>query len=79
MTEATLDLIAIKKLKKACTSAAMITFAYEESDHNIFGDNLFWVQIIFPDHYKEIRMVKDVSLETLIADVGGYVGLFLGK
>ena len=78
ITEAAIDLIAIRKSKKACTSAAMITFAYEESDHNILGADLFWVQIIFPDQYKEIRMIKDVLPETLIASIGGHVGLFLG-
>ena len=81
MKDAIIDRIAMKKSKKPCISAAMITFAYDESnDGRSYTDtDLVEVGIFLPDQYKEIRMIKDVVPEALISSVGGYVGLFLGN
>ena len=73
------DLIGMKKLKKPCTSAAMITFSYGEWNTGATIFDRIKVQIMYPDQFKEIRMVKAVLPRDLVASVGGYVGLFLGK
>ena len=78
MKEASTDLIGRQKSRKACTSAAT-TFNYGEYDWGNQSTDFVGVQIVYPDQYKEIRMIKDISPGTLISAIGGYVGLFLGN
>ena len=79
MKEASSNLMGKTKPKKACKSAASIIFAYHEQDFDVMGSDWFHVTLWFPDQYKEIVMVKAVDIETVIANAGGYIGLFLGK
>ena len=79
MAEASADLIGKTKPKKACTSIASIGFVTQETDINSKGSDWFHVVLVLPDQYKEIVMVKAVDIETVIANAGGYIGLFLGK
>ena len=41
--------------------------------------DFFHIMIVYPHQYKEIVMVRAVDIETVIANAGGYIGLFLGK
>ena len=66
-------------MKKACTSAEIITYTYEEYDINKNGSDWVWFVIDYPKKFKEIKMVKAVNFQTVIGNSGGYVGLFLGK
>ena len=43
------------------------------------GPNATWVSITPPKKIKMIHQVKDVNIQTVIGNAGGYVGLFLGK
>ena len=79
MKKAFVDIMAQDKQIKACTSLADITFTYDEFDKKIKGDDWFHVAIIHPHQYKEIVMVRAVDIETVIANAGGCIGLFLGK
>ena len=79
MRKAFVDIMGQDKQKKACTSLADITFTYDEFDFEQKGDDWFHVAIIYPHQYKEIVMVRAVDIETVIANAGGYIGLFLGK
>ena len=46
---------------------------------NIGGiENLWKIQLTFPDEVKTIIMSKEVDIHTLIGNVGGYLGLLLG-
>ena len=65
-------------MKKACTSAEIITYTYEEYDTNKNGSDWVWFVIDYPKKFKEIKMVKAVNFQTVIGNAGGYVGLFLG-
>ena len=78
MKEASHDIMSKTKPKKACTSSGSIIFTYDEYDFNIKGPDWFHISIWFPDQYKEIVMVRAVDFETVIANAGGYIGLFLG-
>ena len=64
---------------KPCTSAATISFTFEEYEAEVWGIDLFSVNIFFPMHYKEITMVKAIDFHSAIGNSGGYIGLFLGK
>ena len=79
MNEANFDLVVKKKMKKACTSASTLGFNYHEVDVSLKGSDRFYVKIHYPYQYKEIVMIQAVDIETVIANAGGYIGLFLGK
>ena len=79
MNEANFDLVVKKKMKKPCTSASTLGFKYHEVDVNLKGSDRFYVKIHYPYQYKEIVMIRAVGIETVIANAGGYIGLFLGK
>ena len=71
----------------ACRSVQKILYSYQE-----FGwlkdyrqewldefDRIFEVVMEFPDGaYMEIRQIRAYSIEDLVGDIGGYLGLFLG-
>ena len=71
------DLIESDKPKKACTSASIITFTYDEYDDH--DKDTFSVKLTYPHQYKEVVMVRAVDLQTAIGNAGGYIGLFIGK
>ena len=64
---------------KPCTSAATISFTFEEHEAEVWGADLFSVNILFPMHFKEITMVKAIDFHAAIGNSGGYIGLFMGK
>ena len=74
-----LDAMGRRHSRTACTSAATITFTYEEIDRDMDALDSFWVCIIFPDTFKEIVMVKAVDIQTAIGNAGGYIGILLGN
>ena len=76
---AKLESTILSNLKKACTSAEIITYTYEEYDIDRNGPDWVWFVIDYPRKFKEIKMVKAVSIQTVIGNSGGYVGLFLGN
>ena len=40
----------------------------------------FWtIRIEYPEEVKIITQTKDVDVHSLIGNIGGYLGLFLGK
>ena len=71
----------------ACQSVEKILYAYQEFD--IVEDwtqewldevhKAFEVMLEFQDAtYMEIRQVRDYSIQDVVGDIGGYLGLFLG-
>ena len=44
-----------------------------------WGADYFWVSITFPNEFKEIYQQREVDIQTVIGNAGGYVGLFLGN
>ena len=51
---------------------------YDREDTIEDMDNLFRIRIIFPDEVKTIVQSKEVDIHTLIGNIGGYLGLFMG-
>ena len=76
--DATSYQIQTRKSNTPCTSASTITHSFDEQDIDVMGSDWFHVQIMYPNQYKEIVMVKAVDLQTAIGNAGGYIGLFLG-
>lgn len=68
-------------INEPCTILATVTFTYNEEkvDSEEMDPDVFDVNIIFPKHFKEIKMVKAIDIHTAIGNSGGYIGLFLGK
>ena len=76
---ASFEQIKNKKHMKACTSASILTFTYNEIDFDWKGSEWFHVTLEYPDQYREIKMIQAIDLQTVIANAGGYIGMFLGK
>ena len=43
------------------------------------GNSTLAIQIVFPDRMRVISQSKEVDVHTLIGNIGGYLGLFLGN
>lgn len=76
---ANIDAILRNDILNACKSAETFTFTYEEEKVNDRGSDWFHITVVFPDRVKEIEMVKAIDIHTVIGNVGGYIGLFLGN
>ena len=63
----------------ACERMSKIYWVYEE--HNYEHDkNATWsFSITYPDYARVIIQSKEVDIHTLVGNIGGYVGLFLGN
>ena len=40
--------------------------------------NSFAISIRYPEYFAEVKHVKEITLESLLGNIGGYVGVFLG-
>ena len=64
-----------------CKVMANIDYVYEESDFGGDGKGFtkgFTVSLSLPDNVKLIKHSKQIDVQTLVGNVGGYIGLFLG-
>ena len=68
-------------LKQPCMTVGDIhhqTVAHNTND-TWGGPNWIWFSLTPPKKIKLINQVKDVDIQTVIGNAGGYVGLFLGR
>ena len=77
--EANFDFHEIMKSKPACVSAETINYIPQKLELNMYGKDVIHADIVFPDRFKEILMVKAVDIHSAIGNSGGYIGLFLGN
>ena len=79
----------ITEFKVPCRRMTQISFLYSEyvSDyyHSRLGiipiesQGMFFVTLMFPDsRYKQIEMLREVNMQSLIGNAGGFVGICLG-
>ena len=68
-------------LTPPCLSIGTISHSMDaHNGHNHWiGPNVSWFTFTPPNEIKYINQVKDVDIQTVIGNAGGYVGLFLGK
>ena len=79
IAEANSNLIGREKPMKPCTSASTMIFSYDEDEYKSKRSDWFHVILLYPNQYREIRMVQAIDLQTVIGNAGGYIGLFLGN
>ena len=60
---------------KPCHRVSKIRM-YDELEYN-FGE--LRIDLTYPEEFKTISQSKEVDIHGLIGNVGGYLGLFLGK
>ena len=66
-----------KYYPKACTRISKITVTRQASAHT--EDLGYWILgITYPEEVRLITQSKEVDVHTLIGNIGGYIGLFLG-
>ena len=66
-------------LLKPCNRISTIRYTLPDTKLNITQVNSnFVIRIEYPDEIKIISQVKEVDIHTLIGNIGGYFGLFLG-
>ena len=61
-----------------CEGMSNIVFTADEVPYNI-TDNRPRVYFTYPEKIKIIQQIKSVDVHSLIGNIGGYIGLFLGK
>ena len=61
-----------------CEGMSNIVFSADEVPLNI-SDNLPRIYFTYPEKVKIIQQIKSVDIHSLIGNIGGYIGLFLGK
>ena len=63
---------------KACTRISKISV---KNQGNVLTEDLgIWdLDIVYPEEVRLITQSKEVDVHTLIGNIGGYIGLFLGK
>ena len=71
-------------LMQPCMSVGDISYRLVYTTYDVNGDNTwelpnrFWLSLTPPGMVKVINQVKDVDIQTVIGNAGGYVGLFVG-
>ena len=81
MKRANSNLMAEKKPKKSCKIATVLSHTHRKMDIVKWSHSTdeFHLRIVYPLYFKETMMLRAVDMETVIANAGGYIGLFLGK
>ena len=69
-----------------CKGLLKIDVEVSEFDNNTldklpmsYPEELMFINIGFPDHMKIITQTRAVDIHSFIGNIGGYIGLFLGK
>ena len=62
-----------------CESVSKIDFDITEFEFNVTGEKMFSLSVVFTDEMKIISQSKAVDINSFIGNIGGYIGLFLGK
>ena len=60
-----------------CQEIPDIPFKYTRSVNDKTGK--FKVVVSYPKKIKIIKQIRSVDVHTLVGNIGGYIGLFLGK
>ena len=76
------DVDFLKRFPQPCDQVQTVTFNVKDIPRNLTNDKQelraeLYIQFNSPN-YKEIRHIRALDFESLIGNMGGYVGLFLG-
>ena len=67
-----------KTYKQPCLTMPKIDFTYTE-DPSYKNEMYFGIGIAYPEHFKMISQYQVVDFHSLVGNIGGYIGLFLGS
>ena len=65
-------------LPKACQRCSKIRRQINTDRSRNEVDSSWYIRIYYPEEVKIITQSKDVDVHSLIGNIGGYLGLFLG-
>ena len=80
LKNAVYDLRGVRKkyLSVACERMSKISWVTSSDEYE--NNSTTWIfSITYPDHVRIIIQSKEVDIHTLIGNIGGYIGLFLGN
>ena len=66
-----------KNFRKSCNFMSKIDFT-STSDPNMLEETNFGIGIVHPEQMKIISQTQAVDFHSLVGNIGGYIGLFLG-
>ena len=66
-----------KEYVKPCLSMSKVDFQYS-TDKSWFTSTSFGIGVTYPEQIKIINQSQAVDFHSLIGNIGGYIGLFLG-
>ena len=63
-----------------CQELSQLAYKHNiEDSYTSYTKGSFAVSVLFPDKKKVIRQSQAIDIHSLIGNIGGYIGLFLGK
>ena len=68
-----------QKYSKPCGTMSKIDYSYSTDPQNWMNNTFFAISVIYPEQMKIITQEQSVDLHALVGNIGGYIGLFLGK
>ena len=63
---------------KPCGTMSKIDYSYSSEPLKWKDDTFFGMSVIYPEKMKIITQTQSVDLHSLVGNIGGYIGLFLG-
>ena len=66
-----------KYIPIACERISRV-YHYDDDGYHFKDDSMWAFSMIYPEHIRVITQSKEVDVHSLIGNIGGYVGLFLG-
>ena len=65
----------------SCQRLSKISYKTDWRDFTYFGlkEDEWEIGIMYPQYFRTIKLSKEVDFHSLVGNVGGYVGLFLGN
>ena len=81
MKESRYDLDTMRKKFNPCQEIINVEIGYIDmvQDYNVSDEGPLILHIQYPDQMKIITQAPSVDLHALIGNIGGYIGLFLGR
>ena len=61
-----------------CQGLSNADIEYIDNPYNSTKDSRLWLRIQYPSEIKKITQTQSVDLHSLVGNIGGYIGLFLG-
>lgn len=78
MKRSIFDIQTLPKLPVPCQEMSQLAFTFT-NDFQIGGYEDYPILVVFPEKIRAITYSQAIDIHSLIGNIGGYIGLFLGK